>query len=45
MSYAGGGSPSVAVGEFELLRTSELREGENKPRDGNNGFGGPWFQG
>lgn len=45
MSYGGGGSPSVAVGELELLRTSEPREGENKPRDVNNEFGGPWFQG
>ncbi len=33
----------MAVGEFELFRTSEPNEGENKPRDGNSGFGGPWF--
>lgn len=36
-SYGGGGSPSEAVGEFELLRTREPSEGENKPLG--NGFG------
>lgn len=40
-SYGGGGKPSDTVGEFELFRTSEPSDGENKPREGKSGFNGP----
>lgn len=40
-SYGGGGKPSVAVGEFELLRMSDPKDGENMPRGGNGGFSEP----
>jgi len=33
ISYGGGGSPSVAVGECGLFRMSEFKEGEKSPLD------------
>lgn len=43
MSNGGGGRPSADDGELELFRTSELSDGENIPRGGNNGLIEPWF--
>jgi hypothetical protein len=41
----GGGRPSDALGEFELFRTRELREGENIGRWGKRGLIAPCAQG